>query len=181
VSRIVTPAPFMAVLETDDHALSLPALGSPAGARFYGAEHVRELIRAAEVTPFQIPAQAADDHHVMRARLHEVIKNPVIADIRFDEWFYLTHNSTLVSRIKRPFSQLAKGGTVIVELVTPLGAKVVRRTLKMDDLEEVTRARALRSLGKWIAVGGSSALPFVAPWAAAVGALASGSFLLVDP
>jgi hypothetical protein len=180
VSRIVTPAHFMVMLEANNQGPQLRALGGPAGIA-YDAGEVLETIRDADVVAFHAPPSASDDYQPMRANLELISRDPVVASIRFEEWFYLTHNSMLVSRLKRPFSQMARAGAVVVELLTPLGNRVVRRTLKMDKLEEVTRAHALRALGKWVAVGGNSALAFVSPWAAAAGALATNSFLLVDP
>jgi hypothetical protein len=65
----------------------------------------------------------------------------MLQDTLFEEWFFLTHESWLVSRIKAPFQAIVNAGEVGVELVNP----VVRKTLKKDASHVVRSADRVRT------------------------------------
>lgn len=180
VDALFTPAAAITALESDDAAATIRTFGGAAAVRFEPAV-VLETIRAAGVVPYVRPDSASEEFSETLERLRANESIEPLAEIQFDEWFYLTHNSTVVSRLKRPFRQIARAGALVIELTTPLRDRAVRKTLKLDGLEPVTRARTLRALGKWTAVGGDAALAFVAPWIAGPAALGVNAFLLLDP
>jgi hypothetical protein len=170
----------LAALEDDASGEVLWELGGAPALRL-DPHLVREAVGEAGVQPWDRPPSAVAEYAWLRERLQSQRLDDRIVDTRFDEWFYLTHSSTIVSRVKRPFTQLARAGALAVELMTPPVDRIVRRTLRLDELEPVKRAQRLRALGKWTAVGGDAALTFVAPWAAAAGTALTGGFLLIDP
>jgi hypothetical protein len=180
IDALFTPAAAITALESEEARTTVRAFGGAAAERFEPAV-VLETIRAAGVMPYPRPDSASQEFSEILQRLRANESIEALAEIQFDEWFYLTHNSTVVSRLKRPFRQIARAGALVIELATPLRDRAVRKTLKLDGLEPVTRARTLRALGKWTAVGGDAAVAFVAPWIAAPAALVVNAFLLLDP
>lgn len=178
--QLMTPVGAFAALEAVNESSTLRSLGG-ISAETLDPSRVLQAIQLAGVAPYQRPDWAAHEFEEILRAIHSVESDPVVADIRFDEWFYLTHSSTVVSRLKAPFRQLARIGTLVVELATPLGDRIARRTLKLDGLEPVTRAQRLRALGKWTAVGGETAATLIAPWMAAAVVASAGTFVLLDP
>jgi hypothetical protein len=130
------------------------------------------------VTIWERPASARDEFAAFHGALGEHVNSVMLQDILFEEWFFLTHESWLVSRIKAPFHAIVRAGEVGVELLNP----IVRKTLKKDASHVVRSADRVRTLGKWIAMGGPAAVALLNP---IVGALAvspvAGGFLLLDP
>jgi len=134
------------------------------------------------------------------ARVRKLAKDDLVSEVLGEEWTFLTSESWLASRIKRPFSAYVRAGAVAVEFGRHVfdqliregerlgdGARNVieaalRRTLKSDKIPgPLTPPQKFRAVCKWVAVGGSSASTLIQPLAGTLLTAASGFFLLLDP
>jgi hypothetical protein len=138
---------------------------------------VQARLQPVNVSLWKRPQSATDQFAEFYGDLGEVVPTGTIQEILFDEWFFLTHDSWLVSRVKNTFHALTRAGELGVELLDVL----VRRTLKKDVSYIVRTADRLRVLGKWIAVGGPLVVTLLNPIAGAVVGGVAGGFLLLDP
>jgi hypothetical protein len=123
------------------------------------------------------PAGAREEYTEFYGALGEVTESSIVRDLLFEEWFFLTHESWVISRIKSPFVAMVDAGELGVEVLN----KLVRRTLKQPASDTVRTVDRLRALGKWAAVGGPPALILLNPIVGAVATGVAGGFLLLDP
>lgn len=75
---------------------------------------VRDAVRQLELPAYEVPPHAQAEHQDMWRRLAEVSPNAVVRDILFEEWYFLTHHSIVLSRVSRPFEMLADTRRVLV-------------------------------------------------------------------
>lgn len=129
------------------------------------------------VAPFRVDDGPAGEFADYLNLLGELNQSELAATLLFEEWFFLTHRSWVVSRLKSPFAALADAGELGVEVLN----KLTRKTLKKGDSEILRTTDRLRALGKWIAVGGPPAATLLNPILGAVSAGVAGGFLLLDP
>lgn len=141
------------------------------------AEQAAIRLEESGVPSFAVPPQSVEEFSGFYALLGDLPESGAARDILFAEWFFLTHRSWLVSRLKKPFGALVDAGELGVEVLN----KMTRKTLKKGDSETLRAVDRLRALGKWIAVGGPPAATLLNPIAGAVTAGVAGGFLLLDP
>jgi hypothetical protein len=106
-----------------------------------------------------------------------------IAGLLYEEFIFLQENSYVVSRIKKPFAKLIDAGAVCIQYGRNVTDRLIRTTVRKDE-EIITNVDRLRSLGKWIAVGGDVLLPYFEPHIALTKLgvlLLTNFFLLYDP
>ena len=104
-----------------------------------------------------------------------------IANILFEEWVFLNEHSWVVSRIKKPFNRFVTAGSICLQFGNRTVDLLIRKTLKMKNDELISKVDKLRAFGKWIAVGGPSALGVINPIIPVFAAPVAGYFLLFDP
>ena len=117
-------------------------------------------------------------------RLKAKVRDPIVFGTLLDEWTFLTSKSWVASRVRRPFSAFIRAGGVAIEWGGRNFDRVAARVLRIPRQEmprPLTRGQRLRAVTKWIAAGGSSALPLVDPISAVIGSVAIGYFVLFDP
>jgi hypothetical protein len=147
------------------------------GRELVNPTYAADLLAEVGVKMWSRPDGAVRDYEEFRARIGKGLESRWLQDVLFDEWYFLTHESWLVSRLKAPFRAMVRAGELGVEVLNP----IVRRTLKDKAPDVIKTADRLRALGKWMAVGGPSAAAFVNPIAAALVSPVAGGFLLLDP
>lgn len=111
-------------------------------------------------------------------------RNPELAPILNEEFAFLTKHSWLSSRIFAPFRVFIDRGAAALQLGRSSWDSIVRRTLKITEEDvpsPLTKREHLRSLAKWVAVGGSGVSSLFDPIMGALAGTASGYFLLLDP
>jgi hypothetical protein len=111
----------------------------------------------------------------------ELENNRELIEILFEEWIFLQEFSWIVANTKKVFEKFKDSGAVVVEFSNKAVDKIIRKTLKKREDEFINASDKLRALGKWIAVGSSSATTFLTPVAGALMAFGTGIFLLLDP
>lgn len=117
-------------------------------------------------------------------RLGEVAKDDLVLRILVDEWLFLTSQSWIASRIRKPFAAFLKAGVVAVEWGGKQIDQIVAKTLKIPPSEmpsALSPGQRVRAAAKWIGVGGSSASALVNPMVAFLIGAATNVFLLLDP
>jgi hypothetical protein len=148
-----------------------------AGTDFVDPEEVASRLTEVGVTVWKSPTWVRDEFATFYNALGEEVNSVMIQDILFEEWFFLTHESWLVSRIKTPFHALARAGELGIELLNP----IVRKMLHEDSSYVVRTADRMRALAKWMAIGGPPVATMLNPIVGAVASGVAGGFLLVDP
>lgn len=109
-------------------------------------------------------------------------EDTALCDMLFEELIFLLEHSWTVSRIRKPFNRFIAAGTVCIQYGRRAVDALAKRTLKKEEHEAINTIDRLRAFGKWIAVGGTSALALVSPAVASIAISATLSlFLLVDP
>lgn len=107
-----------------------------------------------------------------------------LCNILFEQLIFLEEESWMVSRIKKTFNRFIATGTVCVQYSRRAVDTLIYRTIRKskEQNEILSNVDRLRALGKWIAVGGSSASSLINPAVAAVLVPAAlGYFMLFDP
>lgn len=140
------------------------------------AEVVNRLSESG-VQIWERPAWAEGEFAQFYSALGDEGGSGIVREVLFDEWFFLTHESWVVSRIKAGFQTIARAGEAGIELLNP----IVRKTLKKNAGEIIQTADRLRALGKWIAVGGPPVAGILNPIVGLGVGTVAGGFLLLDP
>jgi hypothetical protein len=109
------------------------------------------------------------------------VENKQLIKILFEEWVFLQEFSWIVAKSKNIFEKFKESGAVVVEFSEKAVDKIVKKTLKKQDDDFITTFDRLSALGKWIAVGGSSATSFLSPSVGTLIGFSTGIFLLLDP
>jgi hypothetical protein len=133
-----------------------------------------------EIVPF---APSPDEWGSLAYQI-EVFSEPTdVAQIRREEWVFLQSRSYLMSRIKKPFNTLVRGGAVVIEVGARGLQLLEKRTLRLaaDDQAPLSMFQHLRAGAKWIALGGAPALALVQPLLGVVAEASANWFLLLDP
>jgi hypothetical protein len=143
---------------------------------------VRGAIEAFGIASFEMPEWAAREFaEVVEGFLRPPL-NPTEAQILFEEWYFLAHQSALVSRTRRVVKELAKGVQAgAIELLGPLVDRAIRATLRKGEEEQISRLERLKAIGKWIVIGGDVAIPFLPPALQATWAALNAPFVIFDP
>jgi hypothetical protein len=107
----------------------------------------------------------------------------VMEETVFQEWIFLQERSWIVSRSRILFDRMKGAGGVCLELGNRALDKAARKVLSKDEEEALTRADKLRTLGKFVAVGGSAVVAgaTLPPALAITLSLSEGVFALLDP
>lgn len=148
-----------------------------AGAEFVDPGDAIRRLNEVGVTVWERPSWASQEFADFFQRLGETIEPGPIREIIFDEWFFLTHESWVVSRIKAAFNAMVHAGELGIELLN----RLVRRTLREDESYVVQTADRMRALAKWLAVGGPAVATLLNPIVGAFATVGAGGFLLIDP
>lgn len=111
----------------------------------------------------------------------QFLEDKITAQILSEEWIFLQENSWLVSRTKKIFNKFIDSGAACLQLGRKSVKKIIRKTLKKDESQDINTFDILRASFKWIAVGGSPALSLINPLSGVIVSTASGFFLLFDP
>lgn len=155
---------------------ALPEFFESAG-DFVDPDEVLSRLAAVGVSVWERPRWGQQEFAALYDALGEEVNSGMIQDVLFDEWFFLTHESWIVSRIKAPFQAMARAGEAGIELLNP----IVRKTLKEDTSDLIQTADRMRALGKWIAVGGPLVAGLLNPIVGLVAGAVGSGFLLLDP
>lgn len=116
--------------------------------------------------------------------LGEAARDDLILRILIEEWVFLTSQSWIASRVRRPFAAFLKGGAVAVEWGRKKLDQVTARTLKIPANEmppALKPGQRVRAAAKWVGVGGSSASALVHPMMGFLIGAVTNVFLLLDP
>jgi hypothetical protein len=113
--------------------------------------------------------------------LVEFTRNPLLAQILHEEWYFLVSESWLFSKTRRAFDAMVEAGGTAIQMSQRSFDRVVRRTLKKKPNEPLTPTNRARAAAKWIAVGGPALLSVIEPISAAIASATGGYFLLIDP
>lgn len=187
----VIPRSFFQVLEERGLNVNVSRFfGGPTGEREYGrlADILPQVRELREYQSRGAPIPEVTETEIMPVITRQ-IGAPEVAKILVEEWAFLTAQSWIVSRIKRPFSAFVKAGAFAIEGSRDSFDKLVARTLKKpaSDLPiGLAYGDRLRAIAKWVAVGGPSAAsflfhPILFPPMVALTGIVSGYFLLFDP
>jgi len=124
-------------------------------------------------------------------------------EIVLEEWEFLMTQSWLFAKTRAIYDRIINAGAdalyvtkekleQVIEGVTE-GVKdtghaimrgsdrVVRRTLKKSSHHKVSPNDRVRTIGKWVALGGGAATALINPAVGALGATVGGMFMLYDP
>jgi hypothetical protein len=179
---VVVPASFV-------EAVSAPALAESLS---YFAPRMRPGLVADAAGLFRrerrIELYSAPEAKVEEAfnrNIERSTRNDLVSRILIEEWSFLTSQSWIASRIRRPFSVFVKAGAVTVEGGRALYNRVTNVLLETRP-QEIPRAltppRKLRRACKWIAIGGANAAWLLGTVHGAIASFAKDSvFLLFDP
>jgi hypothetical protein len=113
--------------------------------------------------------------------LMEFTGDKLVAQILYEEWYFMTSESWLFSKTRRAFDAMVEAGGRAIQVSRRFFDMLVRRTLKKKADEPLTPSNRARAAAKWIAVGGPTILSVIEPISGAVASATSGWFLLVDP
>jgi hypothetical protein len=124
-------------------------------------------------------------------------------EIVAEEWEFLTTHSWLFAKTRAIYDRMINAGAnalyvtkeKLEQAIDAAGEgvhsfghemlrgsdRVVRRTLKKGPHHNVSPNDRVRTLAKWVAVGGSAATALINPAVGAVGGTVGGLFLLYDP
>ncbi len=151
--------------------------------KIYPEEILRMLDRFKRYfTLFEIPlGPYREKYSLFYKNLSKEIEDHYLAEILFEEWIFLQEFSWIVAESKKTFEKFKEAGAVAIELYEKAVDKLIRRTLKKKDDDFINTFDKLRALGKWIAVGSSSATSLLNPLVATFVSLGTGIFLLLDP
>jgi hypothetical protein len=150
-------------------------------ARMVDLKELKALLEKEVIAKFEIQPRDREKHSIFYENLLAETQNEVITEILFEEWIFLQEKSWIISRLKKPFVCFVKAGSASLELGKRALDRAVRKTLKKPAESIITNAERLRALAKWIAVGGSPVLTIFNPIVGAIGGVATGYFLLIDP
>ena len=81
----------------------------------------------------------------------------LVTDTLFEEWVFLQTRSALVSRKEKVFDAMVDAGSEKVQIGARSLDRIVRLTLERSKDDPLTHLDKLRPLGKWIALGLSTA------------------------
>jgi hypothetical protein len=101
--------------------------------------------------------------------------------ILLEEWTFLQTQSWILSRTRKTFDIFIRAGGAAIEVSGRTMDRLVRRSLKASESQEIYASHRLRALGKWVAVGGPPMLNHLDPGLATLAGIAGGLFLLLDP
>jgi len=104
-----------------------------------------------------------------------------ITQIVFEEWGFLTTQSWLLAKVRKPFDHMIEAGATAIEISKKTMEKAIRTTVKKDPTLDLSFKDKAVAVAKWVAVGGSSASSLIEPVTGAVISFAAGMFLLYDP
>lgn len=133
-------------------------------------------------TIFEIPKELYQEKywHFYKS-LREEVEDRDLIEILFEEWVFLQEFSWIVAKSKKSFEKFKEAGAITIEFSQKATDKIIRKTLKKKDNDFINTFERLRALGKWIAVGGSSATSLMNSIAGALVGFSTGIFLLLDP
>jgi hypothetical protein len=168
---------------------------------------VRELLRSSafqnQVEPYR--SEGTDRSQDLRARLREGIpeEDAWAAEIMLEEWEFLITHSWLLAKTREIYDRVVDAGANAIyvtkeRLEQAIAAvregaesaghsilrgsdRLVRKTLKKEPEHKVSPNDRVRTLAKWVAVGGGAAAGIINPVVGAIGAGTGGMFLLYDP
>lgn len=115
------------------------------------------------------------------------LENIYLVDTIFQEWVFLQERSWITSRTRRTFDWMIRAGGTCVEYGKRSFDRVVRKVRGKEAQEEIKRVDRLKTVGKFIALGGilggaATLLGLIAPPAPIAVAFAlSEVFALIDP
>jgi hypothetical protein len=176
--RFFVPASFVRLLSDAERNMK-DILFFADSARLVDLKELRMALEREEIVPFAVNESFPEEYELFFKSLIEETGSEIISKVLFEEWFFLQRRSWIISRIKKSFTKMNKAGAVSVEIGKRTLDLAVRKTLKKDENYILTNADKLRSIAKWIAVGGSAVVSLI-PFGFLVGA-ATGYFLLIDP
>jgi hypothetical protein len=116
--------------------------------------------------------------------LGDAARDDLVLRILLEEWIFLTSQSWIASRVRRPFAAFLKGGAVAVEWGGKKLDQITARTLKIPANEmptALTPGQRVRAAAKWVAAGGSSVSALVHPMMATFLSATTSVFVLLDP
>jgi hypothetical protein len=171
------PASLRAAQDDPDARGALSEFFAARGGELVDPVEVVDRLSRLGVSIWDRPARAEQEFARFYTALGDEVSSGIVREVLFDEWFFLTHESWVVSRIKAGFQAIARAGEAGIELLNP----IVRKTLKKDASEIIETADRMRALGKWIAVGGPTVVGILNPIIGLGVGTVAGGFLLLDP
>jgi hypothetical protein len=143
--------------------------------------HLEKLLIPYEVSSEQLSKYDVFSRHLRKNMRSSGVYSDLLPQVILEEWVFLQEESWISARIRAAFDKMIEAGGTCVELGQNAFDKVVRKTLKRDNDEELDRYDRMRAIGKWLAAGGVPALSLANPLAGALAGVGAGLFLLVDP
>lgn len=113
--------------------------------------------------------------------LFRYTENKLLSEILFEEYIFLQEYSWIVAKSKKCFEKFKECGSSVLEFGNNSTDVIIKKTLKKQNDDFINTFDKLRAIGKWIAVGGSSASAFFSPYLSFYIGIGSGIFLLLDP
>lgn len=178
--KFFVPLKFVQILSEAERNLK-DILFFANAAKMVDLKKLRTELQTEQISNFAVLESYKEENSYFYTSLLEETKSEIVSEILFEEWVFLQQKSWIISRIKKSFTYFVKAGSVSIEMGKRTFNLGVKKTLKKDPKNILTNADRLRSLAKWIAVGGSSASALYDPIAGAIGGVAAGFFLLIDP
>jgi hypothetical protein len=175
--------------------------------RLIDLNRIREFIESSPFREFVQPYRPEGGPRTQEYRrrlLEDVRENDAWAyEIVVEEWEFLTTHSWLFGKTRAIYDRMINAGANALyvtkenleQAIDAVGDgiqhfghgilrgsdRVVRRTLKKGPHYEVSPNDRVRTVAKWVAVGGGAATALINPVAGVLGASAGGMFLLYDP
>jgi hypothetical protein len=146
------------------------------------ARELREVVETYRLPPESERFTWHDgDARLFQRALMDSTQDEVVAQIIFDEWYFLTFESWLFSKTRRAFDKMVEAGATAIHVSGRQFDRVVRGTLKKGPDEPLTPGNRVRAAAKWIAASGPPILSLFEPISGAGLSAAGSSFLLMDP
>jgi len=168
---------------------------------------IRAFLRSKAVQNALRPyrSERSDYSQNLRVRLLENIseRDAWAYEIVLEEWEFLTTHSWLFAKTRKIYDRMVNAGANALYVtrerleqavvaaregiqdtgrsIVRSSDRVVRRTLKKHARHKVSPNDRVRTIAKWVAVGGGAAAGIINPVVGAAGAAAGGIFLLYDP
>ena len=142
--------------------------------------HYSELITLFEPS-FEQKMKHRGFYEILLLRLRYYTES--LAQTLFEEWVFLQEYSIIISRIRKTFSKFIDAGGICIQLGEKAFNTLIRKSLKKAAYQQITTVDKIRSVSKWIAMGGPEILMLlnIDMSLSALGSFLSKVFLLLDP
>jgi len=141
----------------------------------------QDLLIPYDVSSEQLSKYEVFSRHLRKTMRSSGVYSDLLPQVILEEWVFLQEQSWISARTRAAFDKMIEAGGICVELGQNAFDKVVRKTLKRDNDDELYKYDRMKAIGKWLAAGGAPAVSLANPLVGAVVSVGAGLFLLVDP